>query len=171
MNKKAIGSVFVALALVFALLKSYIWVMVGLLIAAIVFACEEKQTKRIAQCLALVLSVLVVMQLLTLIFSRFGSATPMYYNGESVYYTGNSSYAKFYSGLIKWAGIFTDFYLIVFVVLGAVSFWRDKDMPLYGALIDAIYNGCGKITGKGKSSQGGTNGQADSPRSENQEQS
>ena len=45
MNKKAIGSVFVALALVLALLKSYIWVMVGLLIAAIVFACEEKQTK------------------------------------------------------------------------------------------------------------------------------
>lgn len=29
MNKKAIGSVFVALALVLALLKSYIWVMVG----------------------------------------------------------------------------------------------------------------------------------------------
>ena len=46
MNKKAIGSVFVALALVLALLKSYIWVMVGLLIAAIVFACEERQTKR-----------------------------------------------------------------------------------------------------------------------------
>lgn len=157
MNKKAIGSVFVALALVLALLKSYIWVMVGLLIAAIVFACEERQTKRIAQCLALVLSVLVVMQLLTLIFGGF--------TGSGLEYT------KFYNGLIKWAGILTNFYLIVFVVLGAVSFWRDRDMPLYGVLIDAIYNGCGKITGKGKSSQGGTNGQADSPRSENQEQS
>ena len=40
MNKKAIGSVFVALALVLALLKSYVWVMVGLLIAAIVFAYQ-----------------------------------------------------------------------------------------------------------------------------------
>ena len=76
MNKKAIGSVFVALALVLALLKSYVWVMVGLLIAAIVFACEEKQTKRIAQCLALLLSVLVVMPLSTLIFGGFTTDLP-----------------------------------------------------------------------------------------------
>ena len=154
MNKKAIGSVFVALALVLALLKSYVWVMGGLLIAAIVFACEEKQTKRIAQCLALLLSVLVVMQLLTLIFGGF---------------TGSGlDYTKFYNGLTKWAGILTNFYLIVFVVLGAVSFLRDKDMPLYGALIDAIYDGCGKITGKGRSPQGGTNGQTGPSNSENQ---
>lgn len=154
MNKKAIGSVFVVLALVFALLKSYVWVMVGLLIAAIVFSCEEKQTKRVAQCLALVLSVLVVMQLFTLVFGGF---------------TGSGlDYTKFYNGLIKWVGILTNFYLIVFVVLGAVSFLRDKDMPLYGALIDAICDGCGKISGKGKSSQGGTNGQTDGSHSENQ---
>jgi len=166
MNKKAIGSVFVALALVFALLKSYVWVMVGLLVAAVVFACEEKQIKRIAQCLALVLSVLVVMQLLTLIFSGFGSTTPVYYNGESVYYTGNSGYAKFYSGLIKWAGILTNFYLIVFVILGAVSFSKDKEMPLYGAFIDGIYSGCKRVTGNTAASQNGTGGTVNGNRSE-----
>lgn len=159
MNKKAIGSVFVALALVFAFLKSYVWVMVGLLVAAIVFSCEEKQIKRIAQCLALVLSVLVFVQLLTLCFGGFASGS-----------TG-TGYVKFYSGLIKWAGILTNFYLIVFVVLGAFSFVRDKDMPLYGALIDGIWKGCAVLTGSKRSAQNGAQEHSENPRSENQDHS
>lgn len=91
-----------------------------------------------------------------------------FHSGFRRLYRQRFDYTKFYNGLIKWVGILTNFYLIVFVVLGAVSFLRDKDMPLYGALIDAICDGCGKISGKGKSSQGGTNGQTDGSHSENQ---
>ena len=75
MSKKAIGSFFTILALVFALLKGYVWVMVGLLVAAIVFNCDSKYIKRISQCLLLLLSVLAVMQLISLIFGGFASAT------------------------------------------------------------------------------------------------
>ena len=71
MNKKAIGSIFTVIALVLALLKSSVWVIIGLLVASVVLALEEKHIKRIAQCLMLLFSVLVVTQLISLIFGGF----------------------------------------------------------------------------------------------------
>ena len=136
MSKKAIGSFFTILALVFALLKGYVWVMVGLLVAAIVFNCDSKYIKRISQCLLLLLSVLAVMQLISLIFGGFASTT--------IGFAGASDYDNFYYEMTKWLGLITNLYLIVFVILGAVAFCADKEMPLYGQLVDKIYGAVSK---------------------------
>ena len=113
MNKKAIGSIFTVIALVLALLKSSVWVIIGLLVASVVLALEEKHIKRIAQCLMLLFSVLVVTQLISLIFGGFTTS------GASIFW-GGSDYDNFYAEMTKWIGVILNFYLIVFVILGAV---------------------------------------------------
>ena len=148
MNKKAIGSIFTVIALVLALLKSTVWVMVGLLVAAVVFSLEEKHIKRISQCLMLLLSVLVVSQVISLVFGGFTS-------GSSIF-GSTSDYDNFYSEMTKWIGILLNFYLIVFVVLGAVAYRSDKEMPLYGALVDKLYGTVVKTAGGSGASAGGT---------------
>ena len=45
MNKKAIGSIFTVIALVLALLKSSVWVIIGLLVASVVLAKKKKHIK------------------------------------------------------------------------------------------------------------------------------
>ena len=149
MNKKKLGMLFVMISLVLALLKSYVWVMIGLLVAAVVFACEEKYVKRIAQCLLLVLSVMAVTQIFVLIFGGFaatsGSVSLESIITSALYGSNAGGYTKFYVGLIKWVGIVLNFYLVAFTVLGAIFFLMDKDMPVYGTLVDLMAGGI-KIT-------------------------
>lgn len=133
MNKKAVGSILVAISLVLALVKSLVWVSVGLLIVALVLGLEEKAVKRIAQCLALLLSVIVVKQLFVLILGGFAT-------------NYGSNYYNFYTEFIKWLSIILDYYLIVFVVLGTVFYILDKEMPLYGLIIDKIYDAGSKFS-------------------------
>ena len=144
MNKKAIGSIFTVIALVLALLKSSVWVIIGLLVASVVLALEEKHIKRIAQCLMLLFSVLVVTQLISLIFGGFTTS------GASIFW-GGSDYDNFYAEMTKWIGVILNFYLIVFVILGAVSYHSDKEMPLYGVLVDRIYGTVTQKTNNGVS--------------------
>lgn len=137
MNKKAIGSILIALSLAFALIKNFAWVSVGLLVVAVVINCDEKAIKRVSQCLALLLSVLIVKQLIVLIFGGFVGA-----------FNNSNNYYNFYNELIRWVGIVLDYYLIVFVVLGVIFFILDKELPLYGSLVNAIYDGCKKACKK-----------------------
>ncbi len=137
MNKKAVGSILVAVSLVLALIQNLIWVSIGLLVVALVLGLEEKSIKRIAQCLALLLSVLVVKQLFILILGGFASDY-------------GSSYYDFYQEFMKWVSIILNYYLIVFVILGLIFYLLDKDMPLYGLIIDKFYNGCEKLYKNGR---------------------
>ena len=71
MNKKTISNIFVAVAICLAFMQQTLWVSIGLMIAAIVICGDEKTTKRIAQCLALVLVVSVIKYTLSFILGAF----------------------------------------------------------------------------------------------------
>ena len=132
MNKKTISNIFVAVAICLAFMQQTLWVSIGLMIAAIVICGDEKTTKRIAQCLALVLVVSVIKYTLGFILDAFN-------NYPSVNHTeAGYNYNKFPLVFNKYMGFVAKLFIAVFAVLGAINFSRDKEMPLFGGLVEKI---------------------------------
>lgn len=143
MNKKTISNIFVAVAICLAFMQQTLWVSIGLMIAAIVICGDEKTTKRIAQCLALVLVVSVIKYTLGFILDAFN-------NYPSVNHTeAGYNYNKFLLVFNKYMGFVAKLFIAVFAVLGAINFSRDKEMPLFGGLVEKIA-GLGSKANKNK---------------------
>ena len=134
MNKKTISNIFVAVAICLAFMQQTLWVSIGLMIAAIVICGEEKTTKRIAQCLALVLVVSVIKYTLGFILGAFDNYNYSFVNHTEAGY----NYYKFLLVFNKYMGFVANLFIAVFAVLGAINFSRDKEMPLFGGLVEKI---------------------------------
>lgn len=132
MNKKTISNIFVAVAICLAFMQQTLWVSIGLMIAAIVICGDEKTTKRIAQCLALVLVVSVIKYTLGFILDAFDNY-PSVNRTEAGY-----NYHKFLLVFNKYMGFVAKLFIAVFAVLGAINLSRDKEMPLFGGLVEKI---------------------------------
>lgn len=143
MNKKTISNIFVAVAICLAFMQQTLWVSIGLMIAAIVICGDEKTTKRIAQCLALVLVVSVIKYTLGFILGAFDN-----YPSINPTEAGNN-YHKFLLVFNKYMGFVANLFIAVFAVLGAINFSRDKEMPLFGGLVEKIA-GLGSKANKNK---------------------
>ncbi len=134
MNKKTISNIFVAIAICLAFIQQTLWISVGLMIAAIVICGDEKTVKRIAQCLALVLVVNVVKYTLSLILGAFDNYTYSFVDHTEAGY----NYYKFLVMFNKYMGFVANLFIAAFAVLGAINFSRDKEMPLFGGLVEKI---------------------------------
>lgn len=145
MNKKTISNIFVAVAICLAFMQQTLWVSIGLMIAAIVICGDEKTTKRIAQCLALVLVVSVIKYTLGFILGAFDNYNYSFVNHTEAGY----NYYKFLLVFNKYMGFVANLFIAVFAVLGAINFSRDKEMPLFGGLVEKIA-GLGSKTTKNK---------------------